>query len=102
MSSKFSLFKNSPTFRKLFPEYVEKYEQQLASEQSAEQAAQEPVKDENSRPTLKKRGAKVEANNVEVPKEMNNQQRRRTFPTWLSLLLVFVFAAVMALPLLQL
>ncbi|KAH6773326.1 ubiquitin-conjugating enzyme 33 [Perilla frutescens var. hirtella] len=92
----------NPTFRKLFPEYVEKYEQQLASEQTADQAAQEPVKGENSGPTLKKRGARVEPNNVEVPKEMNNQQRRPSFPTWLSLLLVFIFAAVMALPLLQL
>lgn len=92
----------SPTFRKLFPEYVEKYEQQLAIEQSADQTAQESVKDENSRPTLKKRGAKVELNNANAPKEMNNQQKRRSFPTWLSLMLVCIFAAVMALPLLQL
>lgn len=99
---KILFLQNSPTFRKLFPEYVEKYEQQLATEQAADQAAQEPTKDEISGPALKKRGAKVELNNVEGPKEMNNQQKRRSFPTWLSLLLVFIFAAVMALPLLQL
>lgn len=93
---------NSPTFRKLFPEYVEKYEEQLAAEKSADQAAQESMEDENCGLTLKKRGAKVELENVEVPKELNNQQRRRSFPTWLLLLLLFIFAAVMALPLLQL
>ncbi|KAG6397909.1 hypothetical protein SASPL_139359 [Salvia splendens] len=92
----------NPTFRKLFPEYLEKHEQQLATEQSANQAAQESVRDENPRPTLKKRGSKVDQNNIDVPKEMNNQQKRRSFPTWLSVMLVCIFAAVMALPLLQL
>ncbi|KAG6395641.1 hypothetical protein SASPL_141764 [Salvia splendens] len=92
----------NPTFRKLFPEYLEKYEQQLATEQSANQAAQESFRDENPRPTLKKRGSKVDQNNIDVPKEMNNQQKRRSFPTWLSVMLVCIFAAVMALPLLQL
>ncbi|KAL7140471.1 hypothetical protein ABFS83_09G122900 [Erythranthe nasuta] len=93
-----------PTFRKLFPEYVEKYEEQLAAEQSADEAAtaQESIKDENAGPTLKKRGNKEELKNVQVPKDLNNQQRRRSTPTWLLLLLVFVFAAVMSLPLLQL
>ncbi|XP_042048096.1 ubiquitin-conjugating enzyme E2 34-like [Salvia splendens] len=91
-----------PTFKKLFPEYLEKYEQQLATEQSADQAAQESVRDESSRPTLKKRGSQVDANNVDVPKEVNNQQKRGSFPTWLSVMLVCIFAAVMALPLLQL
>ncbi|KAG8380222.1 hypothetical protein BUALT_Bualt07G0170900 [Buddleja alternifolia] len=91
------------TFRKLFPEYVEKYEEQIAPEQSAEQAEQEPIQNENPGPTLKKRGAKEEMKNVEIPKELNhNQQARRSFPTWLLLLLFFIFAAVMALPLLQL
>ena len=93
---------NSPTFKKLFPEYLEKYEQQLATEQSADQAAQESVREESSRPTLKKRGSQVEPNSVDVPKEVNNQQKRGSFPTWLSVMLVCIFAAVMALPLLQL
>ncbi|KAK6118729.1 hypothetical protein DH2020_047534 [Rehmannia glutinosa] len=87
----------NPTFRKLFPEYVEKYEEQIA-----DQAAKESIHDENSVQTLKKRGAKEELKNVEVPKELNNQQRRCSIPTWLLLLLVFIFASVMALPLLQL
>ncbi|KAL3632849.1 Ubiquitin-conjugating enzyme E2 34 [Castilleja foliolosa] len=89
-----------PAFRKLFPEYVEKYEEQLAAEQSV--AAKE---DENPVQTLKKRGgAKEELKNGEAPKELDKyeQQRRRSIPTWLLLLLVFIFASVMALPLLQL
>ncbi|KAK4427452.1 Ubiquitin-conjugating enzyme E2 34 [Sesamum alatum] len=93
----------NPTFRKLFPEYVEKYEEQLAAEQSVDHATQESILDENSGPTLKRRGAKEELKNMQAPQELNNQQqRRRSFPTWLLMLLVFIFAAVMALPLLQL
>lgn len=92
----------SATFRKLFPEYVEKYEEQVAAEQSADQVAQESTQDGNSGPTLKKRGTKEDLKNVEALKELNNQQRRRSVPTWLLLLLVFIFASVMALPLLQL
>ncbi|KAL3825053.1 hypothetical protein ACJIZ3_021082 [Penstemon smallii] len=90
------------TFRKLFPEYVEKYEEQLAAEHSAEQVAQESIQDEKAGPTLKKRGAKEEKKNVNVPEEVNNQQRRRSVPTWLLVLLLSVFGVVMALPLLQL
>ncbi|KAL8466444.1 hypothetical protein ACS0TY_035509 [Phlomoides rotata] len=91
----------NPTFKKLFPEYVEIYKQQLAAEQSADQAAQQSV-DGECGPSLKKRRANVDPKNVEVPKELNNQLRRRSFPSWLLLLLVLIFAAVMALPLLQL
>ncbi|KAG8388448.1 hypothetical protein BUALT_Bualt02G0126900 [Buddleja alternifolia] len=55
------------TFRKLFPEYVEKYEEQLAAEQSAEEAAPASIQDENSGPALKRRGAKEEARMNEAP-----------------------------------
>ncbi|KAL6560025.1 Ubiquitin-conjugating enzyme E2 34 [Orobanche gracilis] len=89
-----------PTFRKLFPEYVEKYEGQLAAEQSADQAAKEST---NPMQTLKKHGAKEDSKNDKVPKVLNNQQgRQKSIPAWLLLLLVFIFSAVMAMPLLQL
>ncbi|XP_073139997.1 ubiquitin-conjugating enzyme E2 34-like [Henckelia pumila] len=91
----------NPTFRKLFPEHVEKYEQQLAAQQSAEQSAPASIPEENVEPSLKKRGTKEEPKNVEVPKDVNNP-RQRSFPSWLLLLLVFIFGGVMALPLLQL
>ncbi|KAK4410461.1 Ubiquitin-conjugating enzyme E2 34 [Sesamum angolense] len=67
----------NPTFRKLFPEYVEKYEEQLLAEQSLDQAVPASIEDGNSQPSLKKRGAKEEVRNEEIPKELNNQQQRR-------------------------
>ncbi|GER28354.1 ubiquitin-conjugating enzyme family protein [Striga asiatica] len=92
------------TFRKLFPEYVEKYEEQLAAEQPANQAEKQSAQDKNS--TLTRRGPAEEPVNDQLPKELNNnqllQQRRRSIPTWLLLLLVSIFAAMMALPLLHL
>ncbi|XP_075523294.1 ubiquitin-conjugating enzyme E2 34-like isoform X1 [Primulina tabacum] len=91
----------NPTFRKLFPEHVEKYERQLAAQQSAEQSAPASIQEENFEPSLKKRGTGEEQKNIEVPKEVNNL-RQRSFPSWWLLLLVFIFGGVMALPLLQL
>ncbi|XP_073299233.1 ubiquitin-conjugating enzyme E2 34-like isoform X2 [Primulina huaijiensis] len=91
----------NPTFRKLFPEHVEKYERQLAAQQSAEQSAPASIQEENFEPSLKKRGTREEQKNIEVPKEVNNL-RQRSFPSWWLLLLVFIFGGVMALPLLQL
>lgn len=99
---RFFFVHNSQTFRKLFPEYVEKYEEQLSAEQSVEPAAPASILDKNSEPSLKKQCAEKELQNVEIPKELNNLQRRRSLPTWLLLLLVFIFGVVMALPLLQL
>ncbi|CAA0821174.1 Probable ubiquitin-conjugating enzyme E2 33 [Striga hermonthica] len=90
------------TFRKLFPEYVEKYEEQLAAEQPQE--TKQSAQDKNS--TLTRRGPAEESVDGQLPKELNNnqpqQQRRRSIPTWLLLLLVSIFAAMMALPLLHL
>ena len=84
----------------MFPEYVEKYEQQqLADRAVAEQVSLVPQK-ENSRPLLEKTG-KENLNKVEAPKDLKNR-RRQSFPTWMLLLLVSVFGIVMALPLLQL
>ncbi|CAN4100048.1 unnamed protein product [Withania somnifera] len=77
----------NPTFRKLFPEYVEKYEkQQLLVHPVQEQVSSMPTRANNSTPLLD---------------DLNNQ-RRTSLPTWLLLLLVSIFGVVMALPLLQL
>ncbi|CAK9144689.1 unnamed protein product [Ilex paraguariensis] len=94
----------NPTFRKLFPEYVEKYEQQQLSEQPVpEQLPSVPTQEDNSRNLLEKRGnlMREEPNRVEAPIDMNNQ-KRKSFPTWVLLLLVSIFGILMALPLLQL
>lgn len=88
-----------PTFKKLFPEYVEKYEEQLAAEQLIEQAAQASTPDETSGPLLKKTEAKKALKTVDGPEELKNQ-RQQSFPMWLLVLLLFFFGGVMALPLL--
>lgn len=86
----------NPTFRKLFPEYVEKYEEQkLLVHPVQEQVSSMPTQTKNSTPSLD------DLNRVEPGKDMNNQ-RRTSLPTWLLLLLVSIFGVVMALPLLQL
>ncbi|XP_049411571.1 ubiquitin-conjugating enzyme E2 34-like [Solanum stenotomum] len=86
----------NPTFRKLFPEYVEKYEeQQLLVQPDQEQVSSMPTQAEISSPLLDG------LNSIEPHKDMENQ-RRKSLPTWLLLLLVSIFGVVMALPLLQL
>ncbi|KAK4719108.1 hypothetical protein R3W88_017446 [Solanum pinnatisectum] len=86
----------NPTFRKLLPEYVEKYEeQQLLVHPDQEQVSSVPTQAAISLPLLDG------LNSVEPPKDMENQ-RRKSLPTWLLMLLVSIFGVVMALPLLQL
>ncbi|CAA3006791.1 ubiquitin-conjugating enzyme E2 34-like [Olea europaea subsp. europaea] len=92
----------NPTFKKLFPEYVDKYEEQLAAEQpKLEQDTSAATQDGLLNPLLEKQGEKAELKRIEAPKELNNK-RKQSFPVWLLLLLVSIFGVVMALPLLQL
>lgn len=92
----------NPTFRKLFPEYVEKYEEQWLSEQPvAEEVQGSPAvapREENLQPLVDKK----EVKRVELAKEEGKQVRKQSFPTWMLLLLVSFVGLVMALPLLQL
>ncbi|KAJ0755708.1 putative ubiquitin-conjugating enzyme E2, ubiquitin-conjugating enzyme/RWD [Helianthus annuus] len=90
----------NPTFRKLFPEYVEKYEDQRLSEQPA--IEEQPVvakQEENSQDLLEK---KDELKRVETAKEDVKEGRKQSFPMWVVLLLVSFVGLVMALPLMQL
>ncbi|KAG9159043.1 hypothetical protein Leryth_018585 [Lithospermum erythrorhizon] len=90
------------TFRKLFPEYVEKYEQQQLPKQLVqEQDVSLLTQRTGSKPLLNGNPTVEETNAVEAPNGMRNR-RRQSFPTWVVVLLVSIFAAVMALPLLQL
>ncbi|KAM1165184.1 hypothetical protein ACFX13_025235 [Malus domestica] len=86
------------TFQKIFPEYVEKYnQQQLTPEQLSSDPSQE-----NSRPLLKKFDDSTGGmKRVDALKEAGNK-KRQTVPTWMMVLLISVFGVVMALPLLQL
>lgn len=98
----FLLFHNSPTFKKVFPEYLDKYEEQLAAEQpKLEQDTSAPTQRGLLSPLLEKQGAKAELKKIEALKELNNR-RKQSFPVWWLLLLVSIFGVVMALPLLQL
>ncbi|PKA49555.1 putative ubiquitin-conjugating enzyme E2 33 [Apostasia shenzhenica] len=96
--------KNCPNFKKLFPEFVEKYEQPHALGQSV--LEQSNYKDLPSGPPA----ARIEpAKRTEQEVEKNiavnhaeNRRQSRNLPFWLLLLLASVFGVVMALPLLQL
>lgn len=81
------------TFRKLFPEYVEKYEEQRVCEQPVVEAQESLVVDKREREEVKR---------AETPKEEMRQAKKGSFPTWMLLLLVSFVGLVMALPLLQL
>jgi ubiquitin-conjugating enzyme E2 J2 len=92
------------TFRKMFPEYVENYNQQLLSEQAASEqhASSESRHDKSSR--------SVSETNLDSAEDMKKveklngvrRNKKQPFPTWLMLLLFSIFGVVMALPLLQL
>ncbi|BFG24066.1 ubiquitin-conjugating enzyme E2 34 [Prunus yedoensis var. nudiflora] len=98
--AKASLVFNSknPTFRKMFPEYVEKYnQQQLITERVSSESSQE-----NSRPLLEKVDDSTGGmKRLDALKEAR-KNKKQSFPTWMMLLLISVFGVVMALPLLQL
>ncbi|TYI59725.1 hypothetical protein E1A91_D10G057500v1 [Gossypium mustelinum] len=74
----------NPTFRKLFPEYVDRYkkQQQLISEHSSPESPQ----GENSKPKTEKL---VDSSGEDVRKVI--PRRKQPFPTWMMLLLVSVF-----------
>ncbi|KAE9616010.1 putative aminoacyltransferase, E1 ubiquitin-activating enzyme [Lupinus albus] len=87
------------TFRKMFPEYVEKYnQQQLASER----VSPEMSICENTRPAPEKFVDLTE--DVKRVDELKDGRRnkRQPSPTWMMFLLLCIFGVVMALPLLQL
>ncbi|GMY34897.1 probable ubiquitin-conjugating enzyme E2 33 isoform X2 [Fagus crenata] len=94
----------NPTFRKLFPEYVEKYnQQQLAEKLVAEQVSAEMSREENSTPMLERvpNSLGEDLQRIDAVKD-GRKARKQSFPTWMMFLLVSIFGIVMALPLLQL
>ncbi|XP_028752159.1 ubiquitin-conjugating enzyme E2 34-like [Neltuma alba] len=93
------------TFRKMFPEYVDKYNQQRLSEQAAsEQTASEVAsRDKSSGPMLRKvTGSTGEDMKVVDELKEGRKNRKQSLPTWMMLLLFSIFGLIMALPLLQL
>ncbi|XP_042483221.1 ubiquitin-conjugating enzyme E2 34-like [Macadamia integrifolia] len=95
----------SSIFRKMFPEYVEKYnQQQLAEESLSEQSSliSPPREDQESIGATSGNTTRLEEQNREVLNNARNKKRAsQKFPFWLLMLLVSIFGIVMALPLLQ-
>ncbi|KAK7258387.1 hypothetical protein RIF29_23961 [Crotalaria pallida] len=90
------------TFRKMFPEYVEKYNEQQQLAAASEQVSPEMPNDENTRPVLEKVLDSAEGmERVEGLKDVR-RNKKQAFPTWMMFLLLSIFGVVMALPLLQL
>ncbi|KAJ6963216.1 hypothetical protein NC652_001747 [Populus alba x Populus x berolinensis] len=86
--------------KKLFPEYVERHDQELHSEQHV--SSQAPQEDKSRAKLEKHCDSSVEdVKRVDAPKD-ERRNRKQPFPTWMMLLLVSIFGVVMALPLLQL
>ncbi|KAJ4958155.1 hypothetical protein NE237_025266 [Protea cynaroides] len=95
----------SPIFRKIFPEYVEKYnQQQLAEESLSEQSSliSPPREDQESLGATSGNTSRLEEQNIEIRNDARNKNRgSQKFPFWLLMLLVSIVGIVMALPLLQ-
>ncbi|KAI3839890.1 hypothetical protein MKX03_025155 [Papaver bracteatum] len=99
----------SPVFRKMFPDYIEKYNQQQLAEQSVSNQSLPAQKGGDSSPVL----AVPAGSNATVLQEgqvngeirneavKNNKKGSKNFPVWLLFVLFSIFGAVMALPLLQ-
>lgn len=89
-----------PTFRKLFPEYVEKFNQLLAEQARLEastvpkQEGSSPLNSNTLNNNMQDRLAKAEDGD-----RRNN--RKQSIPTWMLLLLFSIFGLVMSLPLLE-
>ena len=94
--------KNCPHFRKLFPEYVEKYNQQQEMEQTI--AEPEPRENPSPAPSPAVQQATVMLNNRGKPaaEARGEKKQKKRVPLWLMVVIISVFGAVMALPLMQL
>lgn len=90
------------TFRKMFPEYVEKYNQQLAEQAQSEVSSVPSQGDDSSPPNPEKLVNNVQENLAKAKAEqVGKNNRRQSMPTWMVLVLFSIFGLVMALPLLR-
>ncbi|XP_058108756.1 ubiquitin-conjugating enzyme E2 34-like isoform X2 [Magnolia sinica] len=94
----------SAIFRKMFPEYVNKYNQQQAAEQMNSERSSSGKDDGGTATALTLRnGGKNEVQGRGEIKAIDVRNRRgsKKYPFWLLVLLASMFGLVMALPLLQ-
>ncbi|XP_042486497.1 ubiquitin-conjugating enzyme E2 34-like isoform X2 [Macadamia integrifolia] len=93
-----------PIFRKMFPEYIEKYnQQQFAGESLSKQSLiSHPKEDQKSLEATSEYTTRPEEQNRVILNDARNKKRgSQKLPVWLLMLLVSIFSIVMALPLLQ-
>ncbi|KAL1367191.1 hypothetical protein HN51_021237 [Arachis hypogaea] len=94
------------TFRKMFPEYVEKYnqEQQLSEQVPPEQASSEAAPNDTSPKALLEKNLDSTEEGMKRVEQLKvvKKNGKQPFPAWMMLLLFSIFGVVMALPLLQL
>nr|VDD56178.1 unnamed protein product [Brassica oleracea] len=91
----------TPAFRKLFPEYVEKYKQQELAEQTRQTSPKSP-QESNTKAESEKTVVNPTKEDSEGGLKEKRKKKKQGLPAWIIVLLVSVFGAVMALPLLQL
>lgn len=85
----------------MFPEYVDKYNQQQ-QQLSSEQVPADTSEIDKSKPLLEKvNDSAGDVKRVDDWKD-GGKDRKQSIPTWMLLLLVSIFGLVMALPLIQL
>lgn len=96
----FANSKNCPNFKKLFPEYVAKYEQLRAPEQSISKEATN--REQSSPPAAALESTGLEGTDMVVADNARDRRQTNKVPLWLLMVLLSVFGAVMTLPLLQL
>ncbi|KAL2933715.1 Ubiquitin-conjugating enzyme E2 34 [Bienertia sinuspersici] len=90
----------NPTFRKVFPEYVEKYQQQLA-EQAQLDALSLRAKEESSVLKTETLDNSTQDKLAKAEDGERRRNRKQPVPTWVLLLLFSIFGLVMSLPLLE-
>lgn len=88
--------KNCPNFKKLFPEYVEKYNAIRASVQVAPKESLNTGQPNSGAARIEEGRDRNVNNNAG-----NNNANRKIIPFWVLMVLISVFGVVMALPILQ-
>ncbi|KAF5197187.1 Ubiquitin-conjugating enzyme e2 [Thalictrum thalictroides] len=96
----------NPTFKKIFPEYIEKFNQQkLLEESSSQQSSPKSLSKEESAPHATASNQDLldqGQNRGEALKDTRLKRVSKNYPFWTLLLLGSAFGIVMALPLIQL
>lgn len=92
--------KNCPSFKKLFPEYVEKYNQQKSR---ASAISQQPPEDKSGHLSAKpEQTGTQDLKDKEFVNDAGKRRQGKQLPFWIVLLLLSIFGIVIALPLMQL